>query len=287
MHHPIESRAWREEFIWFVVKEARACIFAGSFFVVLALSTWLPLGALPRYDFILIMALLLQAALLALHIETADELKTICLFHAIGFALEVFKTQPGIGSWSYPEFAYSKLFGVPLYAGFMYAAVASYMMQAWRLFDLGLTHYPRYRHSLPLAAAIYANFFTHHYIGDLRWWLMAALIAVFWRTRVSFMPHRQRITMPLLLAFALVGFFVWIAENISTFFGAWVYPNQHQGWQTVHAGKISSWALLVVITLIVVADLKHYKAGRHKAQALPATKLANASAVPISGILNQ
>ena len=65
-----------------------------------------------------------------------------------------------------------------------------------------------------------------------------------------------------LLAFALIGFFVWIAENISTFFGAWAYPNQHQGWQIVHAGKISSWALLVVITLIIVADLKHYKAGR-------------------------
>ncbi len=287
MHLPIDIRDWRDEFIWFVAKEARACVFAGSFFVVLALSTWLPLGALPRYDFILIMALLLQAGLLALRIETVDELKTICLFHVIGFALEVFKTQPGIGSWSYPEFAYSKLFGVPLYSGFMYAAVASYMMQAWRLFDLELAHYPRYRHSLPLVVAIYANFFTHHYIGDLRWWLMAALIAAFWRTRVSFTPRHVRITMPLLLAFALIGFFVWIAENISTFFGAWAYPNQHQGWQIVHAGKISSWALLVVITLIIVADLKHYKAGRNHAQAQPETKLASASTAPKNGILNQ
>jgi uncharacterized membrane protein YoaT (DUF817 family) len=27
----------------------------------------------------------------------------------------------------------------------------------------------------------------------------------------------------------------------------------------VHPGKISSWTLLVVITFVIVADLKHYK----------------------------
>ena len=65
--------------------------------------------------------------------------------------------------------------------------------------------------------------------------------------------------MPLLASFVLIGFFIWIAENISTFFGAWVYPNQSHAWQLVHIGKISSWSLLVVITIIIVADLKHIK----------------------------
>lgn len=254
---------------WFVLKEARACVFAGSFFIVLALSNHLPLGGLSRYDFILIMALLLQGILLATRIESLDEFRTICLFHVLGFALEVFKTQPAIGSWSYPEPAYSKLFGVPLYSGFMYAAVASYMMQAWRLFDLELQHYPRYRCTLPLGAAIYLNFFTHHYIGDLRWLLGALLLLVFAKTRVLFTPRRLRLRMPLLLAFALIGFFIWIAENLSTLLGAWVYPHQQDGWRIVHAGKISSWALLCVITLIIVADLKHYKA-RRGAHAAPA-----------------
>jgi uncharacterized membrane protein YoaT (DUF817 family) len=266
---PDPIRIWLDELLWFTLKEARACIFAGSFFVVLALSNHIPLGPLPRYDFILIMALLLQAGLLATRIESIDEFRTICLFHLIGFVLEVFKTQPGIGSWSYPEPAYSKLLGVPLYSGFMYAAVASYMMQAWRLFDLELEHYPPYRWTLPLGAAIYLNFFTHHYIGDLRWWLAALLVLVFARTRVHFTPRRLRLKMPLLLAFALIGLFIWVAENISTLLGAWVYPHQHDGWRVVHAGKISSWALLVVITLIIVADLKHYKAGR--AQVLSAS----------------
>ncbi|MBW9235086.1 DUF817 domain-containing protein [Leptospira santarosai] len=29
-------------------------------------------------------------------------------------------------------------------------------------------------------------------------------------------------------------FFIWIAENIATFFGAWEYPNQVDAWSLVH-----------------------------------------------------
>ena len=60
----------------------------------------------------------------------------ITLFHLVGFALEWFKTSSDIQSWSYPDEAYTKIGGVPLFAGFMYAAVGSYIIQAWRLFDL-------------------------------------------------------------------------------------------------------------------------------------------------------
>lgn len=44
------------------------------------------------------------------------------MFHLIGLALEIFKVH--MGSWSYPEEGYVKIFGVPLYSGFMYASVA-------------------------------------------------------------------------------------------------------------------------------------------------------------------
>src|SRR5262249_41237038 len=159
------------ELLWFGLKEARACVFAGSFFALLLLSRVLPLGALPRYDAILLGALLLQAAMLVTKLETRDELGAICLFHLFGFALEVFKTSPAIGSWSYPEPGYTKLFGVPLYSGFMYAAVASYMIQAWRLFDLEVVGMPRARVAVPLALGIYLNFCTHHWLGDCRWGL--------------------------------------------------------------------------------------------------------------------
>ncbi len=250
------------EFFAFTQKQIQACIFAGSFFVLLAASRYLPLLGMPRYDFLLIAAIVLQIILLVSKLETPDELKTICVFHVLGLCLEIFKTHPAIGSWSYPEFAYSKIFGAPLYAGFMHAAVASYVVQSWRLLNLKLENYPSYSLSLPLAGLIYLNFFTHHFIGDFRWWLCAALIFVFRKTRIYFTPYQREYRMPLLCSFVLIGFFIWIAENISTFFGAWVYPNQGSFWQHVHAGKISSWSLLVVITIIIVADLKHIKQGR-------------------------
>ena len=170
------------------------------------------------------------------------------------------KTNPAIASWSYPEPAYSKLFGVPLYSGFMYAAVASYMIQAWRLFDLEVTGMPSARIAVPIALLIYLNFFTHHWLGDYRWALAALLMLAYRRTIVRFTPRHVRCRMPLLLSFALIGFFVWIAENVATALRAWTYPNQAHGWNPVHHGKISSWMLLVVITFTVVAALKRRKA---------------------------
>ncbi|MDR6226802.1 uncharacterized membrane protein YoaT (DUF817 family) [Desmospora profundinema] len=73
--------------------------------------------------------------------------------------------------------------------------------------------------------------------------------------------------MPLALSFIFIGFFIWIAENIATFLGAWQYPNQQDVWSWVHLGKISSWFLLVIISFVIVAQLKHLKesrAGRKK-----------------------
>src|SRR5688572_4164840 len=121
---------------------------------------------MPRYDFILIGALLIQAVLLWTRIETPAEAAVLGIFHLLGLGLEIFKCQPGIGSWTYPEDAWTKFLGVPLYSGFMYAAVASYMCQSWRILRLRLTGYPPHAMSIALSLAIYANFFTHHFIGD-------------------------------------------------------------------------------------------------------------------------
>lgn len=63
--------------------------------------------------------------------------------------------------------------------------------------------------------------------------------------------------------FFLVGFFIWLAENIATFFNAWKYPDQNQVWHVVSVSKISSWFLLVIISVIIVAQLKHVKANRN------------------------
>lgn len=247
------------EFWIFGLKQARACVFAGTFFAILFLSKHVPLGPVHRYDAIFFAAIAIQAALVALRLETLDELKVISLFHVIGLALEIFKTHPTIAEWSYPEPGIFKLMGVPLYSGFMYAAVASYMCQSWRLMDLDIDHYPSYRWSVPLSSAIYANFFTRHFVPDVRIVLSALVIALFWKAGVNFTVTGRRRRMPLAVSFVLIAFFIWVAENVSSYLGAYVYPHQQAGWQLVKVRRMSSWALLVVISFMIVADLKHLK----------------------------
>tara|TARA_R110000868_G_scaffold314595_2_gene575527 strand:- start:2094 stop:2552 length:459 start_codon:yes stop_codon:yes gene_type:complete len=107
-----------------------------------------------------------------------------------------------------------------------------------------------------ICVAIYANFFANHYVQDMRWPLSLIVLAAFWKTKVEFTVTRKRRAMPMVLAFFLIGFFIWVAENIATFFGGWVYPDQAQAWAIVGPNKITSWMLLVIISFIIVAGLK-------------------------------
>ena len=247
------------ELIFFGIKEARACLFAGLFFLAVFAVPRVGLFGIPRYDLLLIIALSIQGLMLWSKLETWDEVKAITLFHLIGFALEVFKTSGAIQSWSYQDFAYTKVFGVPLFSGFMYAAVGSYMIQAWRLLDLRIDHHPPYWMAWLVACLVYANFFTHHFIGDYRWYIAAVALGLYARTIVIFRPLDRERRMPLLVAFILIGFFIWLAENISTFFSVWSYPDQLGAWSVVHVAKWSSWSLLVIMTFTIVANLKHIK----------------------------
>ncbi|GGE14770.1 hypothetical protein GCM10011390_37380 [Aureimonas endophytica] len=152
---------------------------------------------------------------------------------------------------------------MPLFSGFMYAAVGSYIIQAWRLLDLRIRHHPPYRLAVVVAVAIYANFFLHHYLGDYRWYIAAAVLGLYARTTVVFRPYDRDRRMPLLVGFLLVGFFIWLAENLSTLFGIWRYPSQLHHWSLVHLGKWSSWSLLVIMSFTIVANLKHLKERIH------------------------
>jgi uncharacterized membrane protein YoaT (DUF817 family) len=251
------------ELIFFTLKQARACLFAGLFFIAVFAMPRAGLLGIPRYDLLLLIALAIQVWMLWAKLETWDEFKAIGLFHGIGFALEAFKVSGAIQSWSYPDFAYSKILGVPLFSGFMYAAVGSYMIQSWRLLDLRIKHHPPYWMAVTVALLIYANFFTHHYIGDYRWYLAACALGLYARTVVVFRPYGRDLRMPLLLSFILIGFFIWLAENLSTLFGIWKYPNQLGAWSIVHIGKWSSWSLLVIMTFTLIAGLKHIKSRIH------------------------
>jgi uncharacterized membrane protein YoaT (DUF817 family) len=261
----ISLREAARDFIFFGIKEARACIFAGSFFALLFLSNHIPLFGLARYDFLFLSALALQIILYFTKVETWDEIKTIFLFHLIGTVLELYKTSAFVGSWSYPEEAIFKIATVPLFSGFMYAAVGSYIAQAWRLLDLELKEHPPYWTTVLLSAFIYLNFFTNAFLPDFRLLLIPAVFLLFARTSITFVPRKRRYSMPLALGFCLTAFFIWVAENISTFWGAWQYPDQVHIWNVVSTNKITSWFLLVIISFIIVAYLKHFKETRYTA----------------------
>lgn len=240
------------QLIRFAWIEVQCCLFAGAIFVGLAVSSVVPLP-IPRYDALLIYGLVLTAVFYVLKLETAREVGVIFGFHLLGLALELFKTH--VGSWSYPEDAITKVGGVPLYSGFMYAAVGSYICQAFRRFDLRVTHF-RWGPTVTLAVLAYANFFTHHWLPDARWVIALGFVVALWRSRVQFTVGVQRHWMPLSLSFVLIGFFLWVAENAATLLGAWQYPDQADLWRMVHASKWGSWALLVSLSFVLVAAVK-------------------------------
>jgi uncharacterized membrane protein YoaT (DUF817 family) len=248
--------------------EVQCCLFAASIFVGLAVSRVVPLPV-ARYDALLAYALILTAVFYLLRLETGREVAVIFGFHLIGLALELFKVR--VGSWSYPEEAWAKIAGVPLYAGFMYAAVGSYICQAFRRFDLRVDRFS-WIPAVALAVAAYVNFFTHHYLPDLRWVVAVGFVLVLWRSRVSFTVGERRYAMPLSLSFVLIGFFLWVAENGATWLGAWRYTDQAQFWRIVPVGKWGSWALLVSLSFVLEAAVK-MKERRY--QASPEQALSN------------
>lgn len=243
------------ELALFGFKQGWACLF-GALMLALLLATHLfyPQGAaLARYDFLTLAALAIQVAMLAFRLETLEEAKVILAFHVVGTVMELFKTYAG--SWVYPEPSLLRIGGVPLFSGFMYAAVGSYLARVWRIFELRFEPYPRPIWTQLLAIAVYINFFAHHWLPDIRIVLFAAMIALFWRTRAKFTVWRSRRWMPLLLGWLLVALFIWFAENLGTFARAWAYPGQEGGWTMVSPAKLGAWYLLMYISFVLVASM--------------------------------
>ena len=240
------------EFVVFGLKQAWACIFGGLMLaLMIATHLWYPAEwPLHRYDFLFLAALGLQVILLVFRLETFREAKVILAFHVVGTVMELFKTS--VGSWSYPEEAVFRIAAVPLFSGFMYAAVGSYLARVHRLFDLQYTRHPPVYLTIVLAIAIYANFFVHHYVWDFRYVLFASTGILFWYCQVHYRVFRYRHTMPLLLGFCLIALFIWFAENIATLSHAWLYPSQQGGWTPVSIGKFGSWFLLMIISYVLV-----------------------------------
>jgi len=243
------------EFVAFGVKQGWACLFGGLMLSLLLLTyLFYPAeAALARYDFITLGALAIQIGMLIFRLETWDEAKVIFVFHVVGTVMEVFKTH--VGSWVYPEPSVLRIADVPLFSGFMYACVGSYLARVWRLFEFRFDRFPPLWLQGALALFIYLNFFTHHYLSDFRWALFVVAAFLYGPCMIWFKPDEKHRPMPLLLGLTLVALFIWIAENVGTFTRAWVYPSQDTGWHMVSIGKFGSWFLLMIISFVLVAAL--------------------------------
>jgi uncharacterized membrane protein YoaT (DUF817 family) len=269
---------WRShlyELLLFGFKQGWACLF-GALMLALLVATHLfyPRQAwLPRYDFLTLAAVLIQLAMLRFRLETWDEAKVILAFHVAGTAMEVFKTA--MGSWIYPEASFLRIGGVPLFSGFMYASVGSYIARIWRIFEIRVSHYPPLWAPPVLAAAIYLNFFAHHWLIDARWLLLAATALVFGRTIFWYKPFRHYRPMPILLGFLLVATFIWLAENIGTVSQAWIYPSQRHGWSLVPAAKLVAWYLLMIISFVLVSLVRRPEPMDHSAARTSAVRISS------------
>lgn len=240
------------EFLLFGLKQAWASLFGGLMLALLMGSRllWPEHAPIARYDFLVVSAVLIQIALLSLKMEHWDEALVILVFHVVGTIMEIFKTSHG--SWIYPEPSLLRIADVPLFSGFMYACIGSYIARIWRLFDIRFDHYPPVWTTWVLAVGAYVNFFSHHYLPDARWLLFAFSVLIFWRAWFRFTPDLTTRRMPMLVGFLLVAFFIWIAENLGTWAMAWSYPNQREGWKLVSLAKMGSWYLLMMLSYVLV-----------------------------------
>lgn len=240
------------EFLVFGIKQAWACLFGGLLLLgMIVTSVAYPVSApIARYDFLVLYAVAIQGLFLVTKLERPSEALVILIFHVVGTVMEIFKTDAG--SWMYPEDNLLRIGGVPLFSGFMYAAVGSYFARVARVFDFRWKHYPPLWLTLILALGIYVNFFSHHFVWDVRYVLFALTAVIFLRCQVYYRVWRWRHQMPLLLGFLLVSFFIWIAENIATFTQIWLYPNQETGWHLVSLQKLGSWYLLMIVSWVLV-----------------------------------
>jgi len=239
------------EFVLFGLKQGWACLFGALMLgaIIASKAIWQPDWPVARYDALFAFALITQAAFLWLRLETWAEARVILLFHFTGTVMEWFKVDAG--SWGYPEAGLFKLFGVPLFSGFMYASVGSYIARVIRIFDMRFAPYPPYWLSVALALAIYTNFFAHHFLPDIRLALFAATLLLFGRTRVWFtVGHRYWMPMP--LAAFLASLFLWLAENIGTATGTWLYSGQRPE-HLVSFAKLGSWYLLLYVSFVTVS----------------------------------
>ncbi|KST86394.1 DUF817 domain-containing protein [Lactococcus lactis] len=219
----VEEKYHLKDFWDFGLKQFRSAIFGITIILSLIVTTFIKIPHLARYDTLLICVIVIQMILLVSKYERAYDLIPIMVFHILGMILEIFKVKHG--SWSYPDAGLFKIMDVPLYSAFMYSAIGSYIVRAIKEFDLEAINWPHWLMSIGISVLIYLNFFSGTFGFDFR---------------------------------NIFYLFIYFSENIGSYFSAWTYSYQLKAWQFVDLGKISSWTLLIIVSIIIVIELQRY-----------------------------
>src|SRR5699024_1026772 len=82
-----------KQVIYFGWNQALSCMFPVVIFASLILTKSISLPLLSRYDWLLLICLLMQVWMVYSGLETRDELKVITVFHLIGLTLEMFNVH--------------------------------------------------------------------------------------------------------------------------------------------------------------------------------------------------
>ncbi|WP_243403546.1 DUF817 family protein [Shimia abyssi] len=109
-----------------MLKQGWAALFGGLLLIGMLVTNriWQADWLIARYDALSLYALGLQGLFLATRVVSRREARVILLFHLTGTAMEVFKVKAG--SWAYPGDGVMKLWGVPLFSGFMCTDLQTY-----------------------------------------------------------------------------------------------------------------------------------------------------------------
>lgn len=243
------------QFFIFVYKQASAALFGGILLLGLVVTKYISIPGIHRYDLLFFLAVLTQVVLIITKQETKREVLVILIFHVCAMLMELYKTSSFVGSWAYPEPAFFSIGPVPLFTGFMYSSVGSYIARSWRVSKFRFEKLPSRPILLLFGFLIYMNFFTNAFFFDFRYILFSGLVVIFWNTKFYFELTDREFQLHPLLTNVLLAFFVWVAEQIGTFARAWVYPNQTLGWRPVSLHMFTSWYMLLIFSFIIISSL--------------------------------
>ena len=245
----------------FGIKQGWACLF-GGLMLVLLLGTHLlyPDDApLARYDFLVIGAVAIQAAMLLLKLESWDEARVILVFHVVGTIMELFKTAAGIVDLSRAQPAADRRGA---------AVLGLHVCGGGQLHRAHLAHLRHPLHGLSAAVDHLAagggdlcellrpSLGDGHALGPVRGDGAAVPGAGGSISRRTGRGAGCRCCS----GFFLVALFIWFAENLGTFSRAWIYPDQADGWAPVSMAKMGSWYLLMIISFVLVSLVRRPEA---------------------------